>query len=267
MFYNINMDTIFKLAELSPYMPFEIDGEADTLSHYGIKGQFPVATKRVSHTSSEIPIIMAALPGGKRMPLLKSVLTSMCEKNCTYCAFRSGRDFPRENFKPEDLAKCKEFLEIWNLIKNNPKIFGGMSDGTTLILSIFAKTELIALHGPDLLWGYGTGGADYETESLKQILFNGKAFKVLPDPNHKVSDESLNSSLLWKSWRGGLAEGRLLGGNISVVQVLQGTEFEPLYQDSILFLEGYANSIEELGRRFAALDFHLREPLDILDLK
>ncbi len=42
----------------------------------------------------------------------------------------------------------------WELIKNNPKIFGGMSDGTTLLLSIFAKTGIITLHGPDLLWWY-----------------------------------------------------------------------------------------------------------------
>lgn len=141
----------------------------------------------------------------------------------------------------------------WNLIRNNPKIFGGMSDGTILVLSILAKTGTITLHGPDLLWGYGQGVSHYEAESLKNILFSGKSFKVMPDPGHEVSAESLNSSKKWKIWRKGVAEGRLLGGNISIVQALQSTDFEPSYQDSILFLEGYANNVEELARRFAGL--------------
>jgi muramoyltetrapeptide carboxypeptidase len=104
-----------------------------------------------------------------------------------------------------------------------------------------------------MLWGYGRTPSDYETESLKQGLFGGNAFKVMPDPSHEVSKESLNSSKLWKCWRKGIAQGRLLGGNISIVQVLLGSEFSPSYQDSILFLEGYCNSAEELGRRFAGL--------------
>ncbi|RPJ37564.1 MAG: hypothetical protein EHM21_17970, partial [Chloroflexi bacterium] len=47
---------------------------------------------------------MAALPGGKRVPLLKSLLTSACERNCYYCPFRAGRDTRRVTFKPEELA-------------------------------------------------------------------------------------------------------------------------------------------------------------------
>jgi len=141
----------------------------------------------------------------------------------------------------------------WDLIKNNPKIFGGMSDGTTLVLSIFAKTGIITVHGPDLLWGYGREASAYETESLKNVLLGGRAFKVLPDLGHEVSGESANSSKSWKPWRNGVAEGRLLGGNITILQSLQGTEFEPDYRNAILFLEGYANSVEDLARRFACL--------------
>lgn len=141
----------------------------------------------------------------------------------------------------------------WNLIKRNPKIFGGMSDGTNLLLSIFAKTGLITLHGPDLLWGYGDGTNDYETESLRRCLLGGAAFKVCSDQGHIVSPESLNSSKKWKCWRQGYAEGRLLGGNLSIFQLLQGTDYMPPLEDSILFLEGYCNTAENLARRLAAL--------------
>lgn len=46
----------------------------------------------------------AVMPNGKRIALLKTMLTSACERNCTYCAFRQGRDFRRANFTPDELA-------------------------------------------------------------------------------------------------------------------------------------------------------------------
>ncbi|MGW8251343.1 MAG: hypothetical protein ACWGO1_11930, partial [Anaerolineales bacterium] len=46
----------------------------------------------------------AVLPNGKRIRLLKSLLTSACERNCYYCPFRAGRDFRRATFKPEEFA-------------------------------------------------------------------------------------------------------------------------------------------------------------------
>ncbi|MBE0695986.1 MAG: hypothetical protein IH586_03595, partial [Anaerolineaceae bacterium] len=52
-----------------------------------------------------LPIHMAALPNGKRAPLLKSLLTSACERNCFYCPFRAGRDTRRVTFKPDEMAK------------------------------------------------------------------------------------------------------------------------------------------------------------------
>jgi predicted DNA-binding helix-hairpin-helix protein len=48
---------------------------------------------------------MAALPNGKRAPLLKSLITSACERNCYYCPFRAGRDTRRVTFKPDEMAQ------------------------------------------------------------------------------------------------------------------------------------------------------------------
>jgi len=47
----------------------------------------------------------AVMPGGKRIALLKTLLTSACERDCTYCAFRQGRDFRRVAFTPDELAR------------------------------------------------------------------------------------------------------------------------------------------------------------------
>jgi predicted DNA-binding helix-hairpin-helix protein len=49
-------------------------------------------------------IYQAAMPGGRRITLLKSLLSSACENDCAYCAFRAGRDFRRLAFQPDELA-------------------------------------------------------------------------------------------------------------------------------------------------------------------
>src|SRR5512139_412121 len=46
----------------------------------------------------------ASLPNGKRITLLKTLLSSACERDCYYCPFRAGRDFRRATFKPEEFA-------------------------------------------------------------------------------------------------------------------------------------------------------------------
>jgi len=46
----------------------------------------------------------AQLPNGKSIKLLKTLLTSTCERDCYYCPFRAGRDFRRATFKPEEFA-------------------------------------------------------------------------------------------------------------------------------------------------------------------
>ena len=51
------------------------------------------------------------------MPILKTLITSACEKNCTYCAFRAGRDFKRETFTPDDMAQMTLELTQKNFIQ------------------------------------------------------------------------------------------------------------------------------------------------------
>jgi putative DNA modification/repair radical SAM protein len=51
-------------------------------------------------------IYPAVMPDGRRVKLLKVLLTNHCEKNCTYCANRVGRDVRRIAFKPDELARA-----------------------------------------------------------------------------------------------------------------------------------------------------------------
>jgi len=47
----------------------------------------------------------AQLPNGKQIYLLKTLLSSACERDCYYCPFRAGRDFRRATFKPQEFAE------------------------------------------------------------------------------------------------------------------------------------------------------------------
>jgi predicted DNA-binding helix-hairpin-helix protein len=47
----------------------------------------------------------AQLPNGKQILLLKTLLSSACERDCYYCPFRAGRDFRRASFKPGEFAE------------------------------------------------------------------------------------------------------------------------------------------------------------------
>ena len=53
----------------------------------------------------------AQLPNGKKVKLLKTLLSSACERDCYYCPFRAGRDFRRATFKPQEFAEL--FMKLY----------------------------------------------------------------------------------------------------------------------------------------------------------
>jgi predicted DNA-binding helix-hairpin-helix protein len=86
------MNAIQQLIDLSSQMHLEAD--EDTACP-----QLPTQKKEAVFISH------AVMPGGKTLPMLKTLLTSACERNCYYCPFRAGRDFRRATFKPDELAR------------------------------------------------------------------------------------------------------------------------------------------------------------------
>ncbi len=52
----------------------------------------------------------AALPGGRKVMLLKTLQTNVCENDCTYCPFNRSRNLARYNLLPDELADA--FLKL-----------------------------------------------------------------------------------------------------------------------------------------------------------
>jgi predicted DNA-binding helix-hairpin-helix protein len=90
------MDAISRLKLLSSQMSFEPDAE-----HRDEVSQPACFSPKEKDQTFVHPAI---LPNGKNILLLKTLLTSACERDCFYCPFRAGRDFRRATFKPEEFA-------------------------------------------------------------------------------------------------------------------------------------------------------------------
>jgi predicted DNA-binding helix-hairpin-helix protein len=79
-------------------MQFELDGERRPECF------------TVKQTPDDLFIHPAQLPNGRQILLLKTLLSSACERDCFYCPFRAGRDFRRATFKQEEFATL--FMQI-----------------------------------------------------------------------------------------------------------------------------------------------------------
>lgn len=65
-----------------------------------------LAQRRAERQKQSLGVTHAALPNGRTIPLLKTMLTSACERNCNYCPFRAGRSFNRVTFTPDEMASA-----------------------------------------------------------------------------------------------------------------------------------------------------------------
>jgi predicted DNA-binding helix-hairpin-helix protein len=61
--------------------------------------------KLSARQKDEVYFSNATLPNGQQISLLKTLLTSVCERNCYYCPFRAARDFRRATFQPDEFAQ------------------------------------------------------------------------------------------------------------------------------------------------------------------
>jgi len=121
---------------------------------------------------------------------------------------------------------CARILDQldFELIKNNPKIIMGYSDITSLLIAITNQTGLVTFHGPV---GYSSW-KKFSTTQVFNTLVNGL--------NHTMKNPSSHLSDL-KTLTKGTALGELVGGNLTVLSAMIGTNHEPNWQNKILFLE------------------------------
>ena len=155
----------------------------------------------------------------------------------------------------------------YQLIRKNPKVFCGFSDITALNLAIFKKAGVITFNGPTVLPTFGEfGGPDkFTIKWFKKALFETKPIGILEFPNEYTEeilwwDKEDNRKRVTKPSDGpkcvypGTAEGILIGGNLSTLCILGGTQYFPDFSNAILFLEDEGESTSSTERNLTYLE-------------
>lgn len=120
----------------------------------------------------------------------------------------------------------------WNLIAQHPKVFYGMSDTSTLLNAIYAKTGLITFHGLSVL-------------HLKHKDTITKAFLQKAVSSQPVGRIHWHDTIVIKE---GKCTGKLIGGNLESVSNLLGTPYCPSWKKSLFFWEELKEPNAEISR-------------------
>lgn len=138
----------------------------------------------------------------------------------------------------------------WDLIKNNPKIFCGYSDITALNNALFSKTGLISYSGPHYSTFSQKLYVDYTLKYFKKCLFSEDPFEIICSDRWSddmwYKDQKKRTLIKNEGFiiiNEGRASGTILGANLCTFNLLQGTEYFPDLQNSILFIEDDEESL------------------------
>jgi muramoyltetrapeptide carboxypeptidase len=135
----------------------------------------------------------------------------------------------------------------YDAIRRNPKALIGFSDITALHNAIQARTGLVTFSGP-------MGASDWNPFTLshfRRVLMDGEAV-TLKNPPDK-DDQLTQVKERIQTVRGGRARGRLVGGNLSVLNTLLGTPCQPDFRDAILAIEDVDEYIHRIDRMLGHL--------------
>lgn len=124
----------------------------------------------------------------------------------------------------------------FDLIKNNPKIFLGFSDITALQSAFFVKTGLISFHGIIAASEF----TNYITKQLTDLLIEPKENYILPIKSFEII-------------KNGEANGKIIGGNLSLLVSLIGTEYLYKFENNIVFIEEIAEAPYKIDRMLTQL--------------
>ena len=136
---------------------------------------------------------------------------------------------------------CNRILPLidFDIVKANPKVFAGFSDITSLHMAIQKNTGLVTFHGP-------VGKSEWNpftVESWEHVVF-GK-----PNPTFMIPDDDNFQYTITP----GKAQGRLLGGNLTVLTSMIGSDYLPDFEGSILFLEDVGEDVYRIDRMLTQL--------------
>jgi muramoyltetrapeptide carboxypeptidase len=143
-------------------------------------------------------------------------------------------------------ARLLPYLDF-GVIARNPKILAGYSDLTALLLPVSARTGLVTFHAP---MG-GSAWNPFNVDYLKRVLFDGETATF--ENVKELKDNLVQTENRIQTITPGVARGRLLGGNLSVLTGLVGTGYLPDWSGAVLFVEEVEEDIYRIDRMLTQL--------------
>lgn len=133
-------------------------------------------------------------------------------------------------------TRTAEFIDL-DLVKNNPKIFVGYSDITTMHLLFNQKCNLVTFHGP-MVSSNMVDGFDDDTKKAFFDCINGEDEYVFKNPDD-IPIEVIHE---------GKATAPVVGGNLSLLSAAMGTPYEMDTKDKIVFIEEVEEPVTKIEK-------------------
>ncbi len=157
----------------------------------------------------------------------------------------------------------------YQAFQQKPKILVGLSDVTAILLGMYAKTEIPVFYGPSVASTFGEFPpfVQYTEQYFKDIFMHSLSIPYsMPMPPiwtddrlnwlEKTSEKTQHPNS-WITVQAGIAEGRLIGGNINTMYGFIGTPFFPQVKEGdILLLEDTSKTIAVVEKNFTMLKLH-----------
>ncbi|HEY6626607.1 MAG TPA: LD-carboxypeptidase, partial [Ignavibacteriaceae bacterium] len=141
-------------------------------------------------------------------------------------------------------ARILPYLD-YDLIEDNPKALVGFSDVTALQYALFKNSGLITFHGPVSISTFSS----FSIRNFKNVLLN---------PTYELELENSKTGNNYNPYgitviADGKAEGELVGGNLSIIVSMIGTEYDIDFTDNIVFLEEFLEEPYRVDRMLTQL--------------
>lgn len=139
-------------------------------------------------------------------------------------------------------ARLLPYLD-YAALRRHPKIFVGYSDITALNLAIWQQCRLVTFSGAMVAVEMGKGIAPFTEHHFWRMLTRPEPIGLLTNPEGSPIH----------IYHPGKASGVLLGGCLSLINVLLGTPFCPDFRNAILFIEDIDEEPYRVDRYLAQL--------------
>ena len=153
----------------------------------------------------------------------------------------------------------------YEVIRANPKILIGFSDITALHVAVNQMTGLVTFHSPNPMWGLGNENnlsplaarffwrallAEEYAQDRAGYTISATSWSATADEQWLAEHCELAPPT---SFGSGTAQGRLIGGNLSLIVATMGTPYEIITKGRVLFLEDIGEAPYRVDRMLCTL--------------